>query len=248
MRVYGGLPKSWLEARWPDDAGPPVLPLPFFLPRRVEASPPARRGEEKKRSAGMLVNWLTPRAGEKSSQPQQRLRAERGWRHQWDYTTPTRPGLHRPWSSGFSPASVVGTCSRISWSSSRVERRLVQMVSIRAPVSDADAMAIAGRSSWEWGNNAQPQMEFQRFNGNKLNARCSRPSTSGRARAGVPPEPGRAAARSRNATVSRFVNSSDHAAGTVTRVVIALYPHSDFLAPIRPHRYKPPISDLRNPA
>ena len=137
MRVYGGLPKSWLEARWPDDAGPPVLPLPFFLPRRVEASPPARRGEEKKRGAGMLVNWLTPRAGEKSSQPQQRLRAERGWRHQWDYTTPTRPGLHRPWSSGFSPASVVGTCSRISWSSSRVERRLVQMVSIRAPVSDA---------------------------------------------------------------------------------------------------------------
>ena len=67
----------------------------------LQSCPKPRRA----RQCCRLVNWLTPRGVEKLSQPPQRLRAEREWRH--------RVGFSPPYSSGFTPAVFVGVYTRL---------------------------------------------------------------------------------------------------------------------------------------
>ena len=117
----------------------------FGAAARVVGSSASTRYNRGCRCWRCLVNWLTPRAVKKPSQPQRRLKAERGWRH--------RAGFAPPYSSGFTPAVVVGVYTRL------VRRRLqpLQLVIVSgramqfsrwfpsAPLSQTpDAMAIAG--------------------------------------------------------------------------------------------------------
>ena len=146
----------------------------------LQSCPKPRRA----RQCCRLVNWLTPRVvAKRASRNGVRERSANG-AIGWGLHHPTRPGLHRPWSSGFTPALFVGAYSRFSLSSSRVERCVLQMVSIRAPVSDAGCDGHRMALWKECVHNAQPQMELQCIDEINLNARCSQPLKSGRPHAG----------------------------------------------------------------